>query len=73
MDIFDSVVAVFNFIYSLLTTIIDGIYGTIQVITAIVNLLFNIIRLLPDPLYSTLYFFISLYIVIFTYKITRQG
>lgn len=73
MEIFDSLVAVFNFIYSIFQTIVDGIYGTIQVITSIVNLLFTIIKILPNPLYSTLYFFISLYIVIFTYKITRQG
>lgn len=73
MEIFDSLVAVFNFIYSILQTIIDGIYGVIQIFGSITNLILSITKILPEPLYSTFYFFISLYVIIFTYKIFRKG
>ena len=73
MEIFDSLVAVFNFIYSILNTIISGIYGVIQVFTSIFNLIVSITEIFPQPLYSTFCFFIALYVTIFAYKIFRQG
>ena len=69
----DSVFAVFDFIGSILSTIVDGISGTVSIITSLINLIFSIIKILPSPLYQCAYVFISLYLVIFTYKIFRKG
>ena len=63
----------FDFIVSILGTIVDGIYGCIQIITSLINLFLSIIKILPSPLYQCCYIFISLYLVIFTYKIFRKG
>lgn len=69
----DSVKAVFDFIYSLLDTIISGIYGVIDIISSVIQLIISICKIIPNPLYSAFLFFISLYLVIFTYKIFRKG
>ena len=64
---------VFDFINSVLSTIIEGIYGTIRIIGSIFNLIISITRILPNPLYSCLLGFLTLYVTIFTYKIIRKG
>lgn len=64
---------VIQFVYSLLGTIVEGIYGIVSIINAIFTLVNNMIAILPNPLYNCLLFFISLYLIIFVYKIFRKG
>lgn len=73
MAIVDSIVEVFNFIGSLLSTIIEGITGIISIIKSILNLLLSITRILPSPLYPCFITFITLYSTIFIYKLFRKG
>lgn len=73
MEFLKSVGLVFDFIYSIFENIVNGIYGTIDIIRSIVELIFNITKILPNPLYGTLYTFLTLFLVIFTYKIFRKG
>lgn len=73
MEIFQPVIDVFTFIASILSTIIDGIYGVIQIITSIINLIISITRIIPNPMYTCLISFLGLYLTIFTYKIIRKG
>lgn len=69
----DSILAIFDFIYSIFDTIIQGIYGCIELVTSIVNLIINITKIIPSPMYQCLLAFLSLFIVIFSYKIFRKG
>ena len=73
MEIFDTLVAVFDFIFSILNTIIDGITGCVEIVLAIISFLNSICRILPSPLYQTFLAFLSVYSTIFVYKIFRQG
>ena len=73
MDIFSPLVDLFNFIGSIFQTIYDGITGIITILSNIIELIFNIIGILPQPLYNCLFTFVSLYLIIFTYKIFRKG
>ena len=73
MEIFDTLISVFDFIYSLLDTIIQGIYGVIKIVSSLLELMISIARILPNPLYACFISFITLYGVIFTYKIFRKG
>ena len=73
MDFLDSIVAVFDFIYSVFSTIVDGIYGIISLVTSLINLVINITKILPNPLYPCFIVFVNLYLVIFTYQIIRKG
>lgn len=68
-----SVQIIFDFIVSIFDTIVSGINGTISIITSLINLVLSIIKILPSPLYQCCYVFITLYLVIFTYKIFRKG
>lgn len=72
-DIFNPLIDLINFIGSIFNAIYEGIYGTIQILGSIINLLINITMILPQPLYSCLVAFLSLYLIIFTYKIFREG
>lgn len=69
----EAIFSVFNFINSILSTIIKGIRGTIDIINSVINLLISITRIIPNPLYGAFIVFITLYGIIFTYKIFRQG
>lgn len=73
MDFLQPVVDVFNFILSILSTIIDGITGITSILLSIFNLILSICRILPNPLYPCFMLFISLYSTIFVYKIVRKG
>ena len=73
MQVLEIIGKVFNFIYSLLDTIIDGVFGTIEIISSIIELIISITRILPNPLYPCFLTFLSLYGVIFTFKIFRKG
>lgn len=73
MDIFQPVIDFFNFIGGLISTIAEGITGIISIVISVINLLISITRILPSPLYPCLLVFLSLYSVIFVYKIFRQG
>lgn len=73
MEVFDVLSDVFNFIGKIFSTIYEGIYGIISVISSFFNLLFNIIRILPNPLYPCMLSFLSLYLIIFIYKLFRKG
>ena len=68
-----SLIAIFDFIYSIFDSIYKGIYGLIKIIEATINFIFSIIRILPNPLYGCMFAFVSVYLVIFIYKIFRQG
>ena len=73
MEFLQPVVDFFNFVGSVLSTIIDGITGLTSIIIAIINLLLSITRILPSPLYPCLIVFLGLYSTIFIYKIIRKG
>ena len=73
MVILDVIGKVFDFIYSLLDTIIDGIFGIVEIISSLIELIISITKILPNPLYPCLLVFLSLYSVIFIYKIFRKG
>ena len=70
---FDPIIEFFNFLATIIGTIINGIYGIINIINGIVNLLFKIIGILPDNLSIISYVFVSLFSLILTYKIIRKG
>ena len=72
-DFFQPVIDFFNFIGSVLSTIIDGITGLCSIITSVIQLIISITRILPSPLYPCLMVFLGLYSTIFVYKIIRQG
>lgn len=69
----DSIVAIFDFIYSIFDSIYKGIYGIIKIIQSTINFIFSIIRILPNPLYGCMFAFVSVYLVVFIYKILRKG
>lgn len=73
MQFLQPVVDFFNFVGSLLNTIVEGISGLVSIISSIVNLLISFTRILPSPLYPCFLTFISLYSTIFVYKIFRKG
>lgn len=73
MEIIDSIVYVFDFIYSVFDTIIQGIFGLITIVTNLIGLANSIIRILPNPLYPCMLVFLNLYLVIFIFKVTRKG
>lgn len=73
MDIFQPVIDVFSFIASVLSIIVEGITGISSIIRSILDLLLSITRILPNPLYPCLVSFITLYSVIFIYKLVRKG
>lgn len=73
MEFLQPVVDFFNFVGSVLSTIIEGISGLTSIITSIINLLISITRILPSPLYPCLLAFLGVYLTIFIYKIIRQG
>lgn len=68
-----SILAVFDFIYTFLDTIIKGVYGLFHIVQATLLLINAIIRILPDPFYMCMVVFIRCYIAIFAYKIVRTG
>lgn len=72
-DFFESVKAIFDFIYSIFDTIIQGIFGLISIVTNLIGLANSIIRILPNPLYPCMLVFLNLYLVIFIFKVTRKG
>lgn len=70
---FDPIVDFFNFIGSILSTIIDGITGLTSIVGSIINLLISITRILPSPLYPCFLAFVSLFSTILIFKIIRKG
>ena len=72
-NFFKPVVDVFNFIASVIGTIIDGIQGLTDILYSIIELILAITRILPNPLYPCLISFLGVYTTIFIYKIIRQG
>lgn len=69
----ESVKAVFDFIYSLLSTIIEAINGITLIFENIFTIIFNIIRVFPTSMYLIIFTFISLYLTIIIYKLFRKG
>ena len=69
----NSIIAVFDFIYTMLDSIYKGIFGIIKIAESTINFVFAAIRILPDPLYGCLSIFVSFYLSIFVYKIIRKG
>lgn len=69
----ESIYQVFNFIVSVLQTIIEGINGLTSILGSLVNLILSISKIIPEPLYSCFMTFLALYSTIFIYKIIRQG
>lgn len=65
-DFLQPVVDVFNFIVSILQTIINGIYGVVSIIGNIIKLILSLCRILPDPLYST-FWFLFLFMVLYSF------
>lgn len=72
MDIFKGLVAVFDFIYSLLDTIINGIRGITSIITNIINLILSLIRILPTSLYLITFSFVGVFSVVFIFKLIKH-
>ena len=72
-DFFQPVIDVFNFIYSILDTIIKGITGCVGIVVSLVDIVVEIARIIPEPLYTVFMIFFDLYIVIATYKLFRKG
>ena len=72
-DFFQPVIDFFNFIGSIIDTIINGINGLTSIISSIIHLLYSITRILPSPLYPCFIAFLGIYSTIFIYKIIRQG
>ena len=68
----DSIIAIFDFIYSIFDTIYNGIYGIIKIVESFINFIFSIIKILPNPLYPCMLAFMSVYLAIFIYKIFRN-
>lgn len=73
MDIFDPIIQVFQFIVTLLDTIINGIVGILAIIGGLLDIFEQIFKILPNPLYPCFLTFLAVYLAIFTYKIFRQG
>ena len=69
----EAIYSFFNFVGSLISTISDGITGTISILSSIINLIVSITKILPSPLYPCLLTFLSVYATIFVYKIIRKG
>ena len=69
----DAIYEVFNFISSVLSTIIEGISGLTSILGSLLNLILSICRILPNPLYPCFISFLTLYSTIFIYKIIRKG
>lgn len=70
---FDPIVEFFQFISTLIETLVNGIYGIINIITGLFDLIIKIIGVLPDSLAMITYIFISIFTLILTYKIVRKG
>lgn len=73
MEIFQPIIDVFNFIYSILETIIKGIYGCVEIVISLFEMIVEITRIIPDPLYTLFIVFVNLYFTIAVYKIFRKG
>ena len=73
MEIFESVVAVFNFIFSVLETIVNGISGITSILVNVISLLLSITKILPTSLYVITYSFISVFSIVFLFKLIRKG
>lgn len=69
----DTIVSVFDFLYSILDTIINGIKGITLLIYNVIALFNNIIKVLPTPLYLVSITFIGVYTTLFIYKLVRKG
>lgn len=67
------IVEFFQFISTIIGTIINGIYGIVNIITGVINIIIKVIGVLPDNLSMITYIFVSLFSVILTYKIFRKG
>lgn len=72
-NFFKPVIDVFNFIASVINTIISGINGLTDILYSVIELILSITRILPNPLYPCLLTFLGVYSTIFIYKIIRQG
>ena len=68
-----SVIGVFDFIFSVLNIIVQGINGIISIISSLFTLIKSIFMILPSQLYYCFSAFLITYIVIFTFKIVRKG
>lgn len=69
----DSITAVFDFIYSVLSTIITAISGITNLIYNIFGLVFDFAQILPGELYIIFNVFEVLFITILIYKLIRKG
>lgn len=69
---FEGVFQVFKFIYSVLETIVNGIYGCFQILTNIFATFNGIFRLMPTELYIPFLSFLNLYIVISLFKLIKK-
>lgn len=73
MDIFDSVVAVFDFIYSILSIIVEGIPGILGLLNNIIDLLISIAKILPSQLYSISVAYFTVFSLVLIFKLLRKG
>lgn len=73
LGIFQPVIDVFSFIYGILQTIINGIYGCVAIIVNLFDMIIDITRIIPDPLYTLFIVFVNVYFTIAVYKIFRKG
>lgn len=69
----DPIVEFFQFVSTIIGTIIKGIYGIVSIITGLFSLIYKVIGILPDNLAMVTYIFVGLYSLILTYKIFRKG
>ena len=68
----DTIVAVFDFLYSILDIIIQGIKGITSLIYNVVMLFNNVVKVLPTPLYVASISFIGVFTSIFIFKLINK-
>lgn len=72
-DLFNLLLAPFNFINSILQSILDIIDAFTVIFNYILELILKITYILPYPLYPCLVAFLGVYLSIIIYKLCRKG
>lgn len=70
---FQPVIDFFQFIGTILSTIVEGITGITLLIGGLIGLFYSLITILPGPLSIITYTFVNLFNVILIYKLIRKG
>ena len=73
IEAFGSVISVFQFIFSLLQTIIEGVWGIYKIILNIPKTIDSILHIMPIQLYAPFSTFLTLYFIIMIFKLFRKG